>query len=435
MERFVYVHEFCHAVEDGHFDLARLSKTAMGDFDRNQALTCLVEGSAVLVGLDGLFAELPVNTATPLGGLIVELMGRLDTSETVEQEMGDCPAFLGGALVRPYLDGGVFVNRIRREAGGGGANAVFQDGVPVTTAEILYPERRYLRPFQPVDVKLSSDVVACTPARFSSISTNRLGVMGMALWLGEKTPGTARDFWFLKGWMGDRLFFVLDGGGRVMQTVWFSCWDRRTCAWAFARRARRRLSHTFGETPWSVQQTGRRVAIVWSGHEGGGGLSVPDCERLAKLALVSADVGDDGTIWDECVEAVNEWPWPVRFPWYPGHSGGVEVLGGHGADVCKGSDFMRASLAAGLLARVESNPDRHYYGLAGGLVRHVRDARSRFTFWKVPLVASWFSRQEEDGSRNYRWRVLWGLAGYGDETSAHFLFMPVWKAETRSGLQ
>lgn len=424
MERFVYVHEFCHAVEDSHFDLDRLAKESMSDFDRNLALTSLVEGDAVLVGLDSVFAELPVNTATPLGGLVVGLMGQLDISDAMEKEMGGCPAFLAGTLVRPYLDGGVFVNRMRREAGWGRVDEAYRERVPVTTAEILYPERRYLRPFRAVRLRPAPAAFGCA---VGSVATNTLGAMGMALWLSGEESKAAGDFGFLKGWMGDRLFLVRDSAGGVAETVWLSCWDRPYLAWEFARHARRRLQETFGSAPWTVKREGKLVAIVWAGRDGAS-LTQAECEKRANMVLAATAIEPDKDVPNGHVSALNDLPWPLRFPRYEGYSGGMEVLGGHAVDVCVGSCFSRFNLADGLLVRAESNPDRHYYGLCGGMVRHVRDERSAFTFWKIPLLVAWFSRKDETGEK-YRWRVLWGLAAYGDERSAHILLMPVWHAE------
>ena len=85
------------------------------------------------------------------------------------------------------------------------------------------------------------------------------------------------------------------------------------------------------------------------------------------------------------------------------------------------------TLADGVLLRAESNPDRHYYGTLCGLLRHVGDKRSDFTYWQIPLLASWFRRGTGDDEQ-YRWSLLWGVAGSGSETKARVLLMPVWHA-------
>jgi len=85
-------------------------------------------------------------------------------------------------------------------------------------------------------------------------------------------------------------------------------------------------------------------------------------------------------------------------------------------------------LAGGLLLRAEDNPDRHYYGTLCGLIRHVSDVRSDFTYWKLPVLASWHRRGEGKDER-YCWNLVWGLLADGNEHRARVLFVPVWHAK------
>ena len=415
MDRFVYVHEFCHAVEDGQFDLERLTRDSLSSFDRNLALTSLVEGDAVLVGLDGVFAEMPVNTATPAGSFAVSVMGRMGFDDA-QGKIEGCPAFLGGALIRPYLDGAVFANRIRREAGWQAVDTIYRSRLPVTTAEVLYPEKRYLREFKPA-------VFEPPEALFRSVqqgvSTNSLGALGTALWLGGEKMVTARQFGYLEGWMGDRVYLLKGAQGEVT-TVWLTYLERPSQARAFVRGVERRLSDGFDKAQWRVARDGRLVAAVWTSSPR---CAPAACGELAALALRTRVVADTPSL-------VGSWcsdlPWPVRFPVYDGYSAGCKVLGGYAADVQDGNNFFRLNLACGLLLRAENNSDRHYLGTLFGLLRHVDDRRSDFTYWRLPLVASWYRRGSGD-SLQYRWSVLWGLLAYGGEDQARVLFVPVWR--------
>jgi hypothetical protein len=418
VDRFVYVHEFCHALEDSHFDIERLTRESLSDFDRNLAVTSLIEGDAMLVGLDSVFAESPVNTATPLGACVVQVMGHMDLASEMKA-MGDCPAFLGGALIRPYLDGAIFSNRIRREAGWSAVDAIFTDNVPKTTAEILFPERKFLNAFTPATFH---PVASLLGSAGQSVLTNRVGAMGMALWLGGDALVRPRQYErFLSGWMGDEIYFSKAADGHVEKTVWLSYWERAGHAGRFCRQVKRRLSASFKDVSWRVERKGRLVAIVWSDE-----LDVTRCEDIAKKAL-------DTSVEAQAVSGFLSWcsdlPWPMRFPRYNGYSGGFELLGGHMIDVASGDPFFRVNLADGLIFRAESNPDRSYWGTLGGLVRFVRDERSAFSCWHVPVLANWFRRGSGDNEQ-YKWSVLWGLAGYGDERKARILLIPVWHAKT-----
>jgi hypothetical protein len=414
VQRFVYVHEFCHAIEDGHFDLERLTRESQSSFDRNLALTSLVEGDAVLVGLDSLFAELPMNTATPAGGFVVDLLGHVDL-EGAQAEMKGCPAFLGGALVRPYLDGAVFSNRIRREAGWRGVDEIYRSRLPMTTAEILYPDKRYLAAFTPAVFKPCE---ALFKSACQGVATNSLGALGTALWLGGDKMVNARRYPFLEGWLGDSVYLLKEEGGAVT-TVWLTCLERPSQARALKRQIERRLRKGFEKTPWQVVRDGRLVAAVWTSSPSA---AAGACEALAACALrtrVVADAPSAGRSW--CAD----FPWPARIHAFDGYSSGYDVLGGYAADLRDGAGFFRFNLACGLVLRAEANADRHYVGTLGGLVRHVEDDRSDFTYWQVPLMASWFRRGSGD-ARQYQWNVLWGLLASGRENEVRVLRIPVW---------
>ncbi len=419
MQRFVYVHEFCHALEDGHFDLDRLSEASMSDLDRNLALTSFAEGNAVLTGIDGVLDGygLPANTATPFSAWLVSLLGDMRAEEALD-EMKGTPPFLAGALLRPYLDGAVFSNRIRRESGWQGLDAAYRARIPQTTAEILYPERRYLKGSRPAVFEPEPRLFA---AAHRGVSVNSMGALGIALWLGGDKMSTAGQFGFLKGWMGDRVY-VLKGESNAVQTVWLSAWERPGMARAMSRQVEGRLKSRFGDVPWAVRREGRLVAAVWTSAADTGGAA---CEALTQCALrtrVEMEVPSTLASWSR------DFPFPVRFPFYEGYSSGCEVLGGYVAEAGGGPSFFRLSLASGLLLRVETNQDRHFYGTLWGLLRHVEDKRSDFTYWQLPVLASWH-RRGSGAEERYRWSLLWGLLADGSERGARVLLVPVWRKD------
>lgn len=414
VERFVYVHEFCHAIEDSHFDLKKLAKDSQFDFDRSQALTCLLEGDAVLVGLDGSLEGFPVNTATPFVACGTRLIGRNRMDELAKQYAW-CPPFLMGALVRPYLDGMIFCNRIRRDAGWNGIDQVYRTRLPQTTAEILYPERRYLKGFRPA---VFTPEEALFREASDGVATNSLGVLGTALWLGGAKMATPREYGFLEGWLGDQVYLMKGTNGPV-QTIWMSYWERPGQAVSFRRHVESRLRKRFADASWSVRREGRLVVAVWSPSSAARGM----CEAQAACALRTRVVADRPSL---LVSWWQDVPWPLRFPAYKGHSAGCEVVGGWVADLKGGPAFYRVNLASTLLLNVEETPDRHHVSAVLGLFRHVGDLRSDFTYWKIPLLASWF-RCGHEASERYQWSTLWGLLAYGNEKQARVLFIPVWR--------
>ncbi len=420
LERFLYVHEFCHAVEDSHFDLESLIKASMATLDRNLALTSFAEGNAVLSGVDSVMEAVgaPANTATPLPAWFVSMLGHVrveDAAEGLEQ----APPFLVGALLRPYLDGAAFSNRLRRDAGWQALDAAYAARVPLTTAEIAYPERRYLKKFAAAEFTPDAALFAAS----RGVATNSLGVMGTALWLDGKKARGPSEYGFLKGWFGDRVYLLQDSGGAAVRAVWVSYWERPGMARAFSRRVEKRLEKDFGEAARCVRSEGRLVAAVWDLGDKNADAGMASCAEMAETALLTdVRAAPPCRFWSW----LNDQPWPLRFPHYPEHSAGFELLGGYAADLHSGEAFFRWSLLGGAALRMESNPDRHYYGMLCGMLRHVKDARSGFTYWQLPVLAAWHRRGEGEELR-YRWSLLWGFLADGSEDRARVLFVPVWR--------
>jgi hypothetical protein len=75
---------------------------------------------------------------------------------------------------------------------------------------------------------------------------------------------------------------------------------------------------------------------------------------------------------------------------------------------------------------VEENPDRHHFSTCFGLMRHVKDVRSDFTYWSIPVLASYLRCGHEETER-YEWSLLWGILADGTDERARILFVPVWR--------
>ena len=415
MEKFVYVHEFCHAIEDSNYGLTKRTKEVELDFDRSQAFTSFVEGNAVLAGIDSLLEGFPMNTVTPLGAWGSETLMQGADMEDVSSQFEWCPSFLSGSMVRPYLDGMAFCNRIRRDAGWQAINKIYEERTPQTTADILYPDRRYLKGFVPAVFK--PDTQLFKDAK-EGVATNSLGVMGIALLLGGEKIATAYDYGFLKGWLGDRVY-VMKGTDGKQKRIWLSYWERPGFARSFRWRIEAYLSDRFKDGSWSVQREGRLVAAVWVDTAA----EKTACEELAARAL-KTDVEVDNPSW--LVSWGNDLPWPVRFPVYEGHSAGCNVLGGWAMDADIGPAFYRFSLLNTWLLNIEENPDRHHFSTCFGLMRHVKDVRSDFTYWRIPVIASWLRCGREKDER-YEWSLIWGILADGTAKRARILFVPVWR--------
>jgi hypothetical protein len=123
-ERFTLAHELTHAIDDQHFDLARLD--ALGthcEAERSQAALGAVEGSAQY------FAS-QVITQFP-GGTI---------SSATPPSLGGVPPFIVGMQLWPYTAGQTFITTLRQRGGLAAVNGALQH-LPVSTAQVMHPER------------------------------------------------------------------------------------------------------------------------------------------------------------------------------------------------------------------------------------------------------------------------------------------------------
>ena len=118
MGRGVLVHELFHALQDQHFDLARLHAAAR-DEDAARAVTALIEGEAMLAVSELLDYDFEQHAQLPPAGPL--------DPERFEK------IFHYGAGLR-------FVRALRDAGGWELVDAAFRDP-PLRTAEILHPER------------------------------------------------------------------------------------------------------------------------------------------------------------------------------------------------------------------------------------------------------------------------------------------------------
>ncbi|MEW6278341.1 MAG: hypothetical protein AB1758_06960, partial [Candidatus Eremiobacterota bacterium] len=154
-EASVILHEFQHALQNQHFGLLQHQKKLqkIAESDRTLAYQSLVEGDATVVMFDYLFLRQQGTTTldmtvsfTTLGEWTMAL------SFLNGKRFREAPLYFQRSLIMPYLAGADFVTHVRREGGWEAVNALYDDP-PVSTEQILHPER-YLYGDEPVPVTL-----------------------------------------------------------------------------------------------------------------------------------------------------------------------------------------------------------------------------------------------------------------------------------------
>ncbi len=420
LDRFVWVHEMTHALDDQHVDLEGHMKGARADHDASLAFESVAEGSAILLGLDGVLqgGGAPATTASPISRWLVGLLPHaMDLPERVgpgaQAELAaltNAPPMVTAALLFPYLYGARFVNAVRVEQGWRGVDQLYDDP-PVATAQLAHPRGHLQTPR-----RLQIDLPGPTDARWTCVSTNTVGALGIQMWL--KRSALPGDWRASEGWLGDRLALWQDG---VTNRVgWVSVWERTGQARRFATDCRRKLRAQPGAGGWLVVRRGTTVAAVWN-------MPDPRVGEAAATALLASRITGERPSWLASVS--DDIPWPVRVLDGP-KSVGVQALGGHLLVGSAGQGFGRLVVADGLVLNAEGNPDRCAFGIVWGLMRYESDWRADYTAWRIPLLASW-NRLGQGADERYAWSVLWGLLASGTRDDVHVLLVPVWRAARR----
>ncbi len=257
-QRTEIAHEIAHAVADQRFGLRRFLRLAPEgeprlDGDATRARLAVVEGDAVLTGLELADPQEGFLGPHALGGLATRLRG---ASSTGASSTGGWFEALGELT---HVDGLVFVARVRARRPWSAVDALWSDP-PASTEQILHPEK-----YDACEAPTPVDAAALpTLSRFGRpTASDVLGEWAIQTWLAATLPAeiAARA---AAGWGGDRagvyapqtpapLAAPADGGAAVAPLAplaWLTVWDDPAEADDFARAAIQRLSRLAGvETP------------------------------------------------------------------------------------------------------------------------------------------------------------------------------------------
>jgi hypothetical protein len=213
MEKFVFSHEYTHALQDQAFGLDKLDTGAADQTDRGLARVALVEGDATL-----LMSSWAATGLSPL-----ELLAIAGQSMSDEQGalLAASPAILRDTLTFPYEDGLAFVQRIYQEGGWAAVNAVYSKP-PNSSSQILHPEL-YQEGVQPVAVTVPE--VPASLSGWKLTMQDTLGEFVLRTWLrtgptGLDKPAAQAS---VDGWGGDRVGLYEGPNGAwavLLRTTW-----------------------------------------------------------------------------------------------------------------------------------------------------------------------------------------------------------------------
>ena len=212
-ERFYFAHEYDHALQDQNSTIFKDQHGILDQSDRLLARRTIYEGDATLLMTQWAAANLKL---ADLAGL---LASALDPAP--QAVLARTPAILRDTLTFPYQTGFSYVMQAQAKGGWPAVNAYF-DKMPVSTEQILHPEK-YSAGEAPVAVTMPTDLATRLGAGWSVPLQDTFGEYQMGLWLREGGVPQAAATAAAAGWGGDRLAVMQgpDGAwGVAMQTVW-----------------------------------------------------------------------------------------------------------------------------------------------------------------------------------------------------------------------
>jgi hypothetical protein len=246
-EEIVYAHEYTHALQDQHFNLARfLDETRNAD----QAIAgrALIEGDATLVMGAYQFSEVTAS----------ELQYMAYRASFVEQQVIDAVSpSLSVLTFFPYVQGSNFVYTLWADGdfGWDRVNAAYSDP-PTTSEQVMHPEK-YLVRDEPQPITLPDLAPALGPG-WHEIERNVLGEIGLLAWLLDHLDWTTASEG-AAGWDGDMYTLWVDGEGShvlVVQSAWDAPGDAAQFFEIFTEYLTRRA---LGVPKLTVNEPGRRV--------------------------------------------------------------------------------------------------------------------------------------------------------------------------------
>ncbi|MDC3379116.1 hypothetical protein OAX78_02415 [Planctomycetota bacterium] len=219
-DEMTMAHELHHALQDQNFDLRLWTELLSGDEDRSLAFSSVVEGDAMIVGLQH------IGIPPQMFLQMQEMQGGMDP------RAAEFPPYLLENMMFPYTQGAGFVNAVKTDRGWEGVDAMFRDP-PTSTEMILHPEK-YLAAErdEPFDLVLP-EFLSVIGEDAEELYSNTMGEFNVSILLRSHGVDKRQAKRAAAGWDGDT-FVGYEVDGRVV-IVWLSTWDSEAEADEFAR--------------------------------------------------------------------------------------------------------------------------------------------------------------------------------------------------------
>ncbi len=218
VENITLAHELTHALDDQHFDLTRTDKYGINCRDELQmAALGAIEGSAQFYSIS-IAAELARRGE----------LGEIGDIGSAGASTPGVPPFLMSLEQWPYNAGLIFISRRRSDGGEQAVNEVLRR-LPVSTEQVIHPER------YPNDIPQPLDVPDLLGSGWSDLDVSEIGEAWFSIMLDLRLDGSrAADA--AAGWDGG-IYRAWSNGDRVA-VMMVTVWDTRADATEFASAMR-----------------------------------------------------------------------------------------------------------------------------------------------------------------------------------------------------
>jgi len=255
LTQILYAHEFTHALQDQHFDLAALGldqEHLSAAPDAILALQALVEGDAMLL-TEGYEAWLLRRSPAAVFDLLGEAL-RVRTAA-----LAAAPPITQAELMFPYTAGRDFAYALFVRAGGwAGVDAAYAR-LPLSTEQVLHPDR-YLAGDAPQTVSLPPLDGVLGPG-WELLWERTLGEFTLREHLRSGLSRATADG-AAAGWGGDRYRLYIDAEGRIVLALRLA-WDTPADAAEFAAAYQGYAARLYDSAGFPVDED----TVCWYGED------------------------------------------------------------------------------------------------------------------------------------------------------------------------
>jgi len=230
-QKTTLAHELTHALQDQLYDLQSQTDLVSHDDDMMLAYSSLVEGDATLVmfvdmgredGTSDDLLQMDPQVASAMFGMM-----KLTLPMASGSAYRTAPKIFRESLLFPYMNGMAFTINLTRRGRFQQVDRAFV-APPVSTEQILHPEKFLIQPDQPVAITHSAPETFLG-SEWKHLGGNCLGEFQIGVMFADVDSERMAS----TGWDGDR-FEVYQSADLSRAVVWASVWDSNTDAQDFA---------------------------------------------------------------------------------------------------------------------------------------------------------------------------------------------------------